>query len=343
MYKSSFFLTFLAATFFTGSVCSEDFKGVGDQIGVTQGRVVNPTFESELPGNSSVESSQSEREKILARGLSQATTSITKNDIAKAVKSVGDKGLKSKLQAIVKTTRTINVDSGENRILTVSKGQLNRIITPFSNPVIMDSSKENESTLFAVDNVIFFGSNSNRPIGIYVSPDGDPSVALSLTLSNDPQVGPQEYTIELNDYVEINDDVEAPSEVALDKANEFERVAVTQYIDWIKAFGLDLALGNIPPGYSMATPNSSMYCSMKNIEIKPMQIIKGADYYVEVFKASNNTTTSQVILDQSCHSKNVKFVMPWPTHLLEPGDAVELFVVKQEARPDFNKRQRFLN
>jgi hypothetical protein len=71
--------------------------------------------------------------------------------------------------------------------------------------------------------------------------------------------------------------------------------------------------------------------------------MKGSDFFVEVYKASNTSNTSQVIIDQSCHSKNVKFVMPWPTHLLEPGDEVELFVVKVQTKEEFNKRPRFIN
>jgi hypothetical protein len=35
--------------------------------------------------------------------------------------------------------------------------------------------------------------------------------------------------------------------------------------------------------------------------------------------------------------------MPWPTHLLEPGDEVELFVVKVQTKEEFNKRPRFIN
>jgi hypothetical protein len=239
---------------------AQDFLGVTDQIGLTKGRIVNPTFANaedsdQLPGNSDVTSSQSNREEILAKGMAAAAQSILQKENVKSLNAVENRELKSKIQARLKTTRTLEVESGENRILTVSKGQLNRVITPFSNPVIMDSSRSNESTLFSVDNVIYFGSNSIRPIGVYVSPEGDPSISLSLTFANDSSVGPQEYTINLKDYAESIDAELPPEEGASEKAREFEKVAATKYIDWIKAFSLDLANGNMPPGYSLSSPN----------------------------------------------------------------------------------------
>jgi hypothetical protein len=341
MFNNKFSITFiLLAMLSTGSI-AEEFTGVTDQIGLTKGRIVNPTFtqpdeeeqlNTDLPGKSNMPSSQSVREELLAKGMEAASESMLQKENASSITELQNRELKSKIQARLKTTRTLEVDSGENRILTVSKGQLNRVITPFSNPVIMDSSRENESTLFSVDNVIYFGSNSSRPIGVYVSPDGDPSISLSLTFSNDPSVGPE------------NQDEEQPIEEGQDlKAKEFEKVAASKYHDWIKAFSLDLANGNMPPGYSLSNPTSSMHCSMKNIHLQPMQLMKGSEFFVEIYKASNKTSVPQVIIDQACHAQNVKFVMPWPTHLLEPGDEVELFVVKQQTREEFNKRPRFIN
>ncbi|KZX73685.1 hypothetical protein A3715_15660 [Oleiphilus sp. HI0009] len=313
--------------FLCGLLCSKsfatEFNGIGDVIGVTKGKkFIGVEDEENL-------SSQQKREKEI-----EAIAPKTEAAVLSKVK----KGVESRLGI----ERNIRLESGENRILKVSKGQLNRVITPFKNPVIMNSAKENEATIFSTGNVIYFGSSSDRPIGVYVTPENDPSVSLSITFDSKAYIKPQEYHIELDGYSPKQREKKKLDDEQQEKINNFERIAVSEYNSWIKAFGYDLAMGNIPPGYSVGPVQNNMRCKLDGLSVEPFQKIEGTKFYVDVYKVINKTSKTKVIVDQQCHKNNVKFIMPWPSHMLEAGDKAELFVVNHYVEQEFNKRVRFV-
>lgn len=243
--------------------------------------------------------------------------------------------LKDRIRGMFDTNQTLDLASGENRILYISKGNLNRIVTPFNHPMVFSSCQKPECVDFVQDNVVFFGTNSERPIGVFITPQNDPSVAISVTMSANNRTNPQEYRIRLKGYHAKS----ARAQEDKKKAEKFDDLAAGSYYKWIKDLVVTLVKDDqIPPGYSLSGPDKDMLCRQAGLETVPGQLMDGARYRIEVYRVTNPTSKVQVIQESECHRKGVRFIFAWPNPKLMPHKSAELFVVRHKSQPQFDKR-----
>lgn len=227
--------------------------------------------------------------------------------------------------------RSIKVESGVNEIVKVAQGHLNRIVTPFRHPQVRTTASNANTQVSS--SVVYVAPSSSAPVTLYVTEKGDESVAISLTLVP-RRVPPRSFSINVGGGYHP---------VSPAKAQNWERAS--DYQQSITNVLREVALGKIPPGYSMADKPKSdpPYCYQKGLTFDFRQSLLGHDFEVAVGKITNNTGHRVEFSENSClYERRVAAVSAWPNIVLQPGASSEVYTVlrpvsetieRQPARP----------
>ena len=223
------------------------------------------------------------------------------------------------------TRITITVQEGTTEVINISRGYLNRIVTPFENPKLvtvnsLQFQKEGSS--------IFLSASGEAPVGVHIM-SNDPLDTRSISLALVPRPIPPR-TIELRWPNQQLDPVVA--RITGQRAARWEESQ--PYVDGvIELFGT-LARGEVPPGYALLGGNDGLSCDIPGLTMSVGQQLLGSHFTVYVFLASNPGPEGVEILQHAgCLSSRVLAVAPWPRAYLGPGESTELFVAVTNA-PD---------
>lgn len=228
----------------------------------------------------------------------------------------------------VETRQDVVVTSGTNTLIPISKGQINRIVTPFENPHIQTVS---QAEISSRGNVIYVTSDSDQPVTMFVTPADDEGVAISLTLL--PQaIPPIQANLILSKSVQgLASGMPVPQSQAYSgQARKWERSQ--PYMDTLRAIMRDIALGKLPKGYSMSQLTNGARipaCAQPNIrfDFSGSQLIEGHDFRVFVGTAENISARTLELDLGSCSHPHRAAVSSWPLEVLEPGEKTEVYVV----------------
>jgi len=225
---------------------------------------------------------------------------------------------------------TTKISPGVNQIIKISKGHLNRIITPFELAVVETVSS---ATIESRGESIYVTSSDDYPITMFVHEKGadDPSVSLTLIPSPIP---PRQVRI-------IFDAETGVYPVAGAKRWE----STHPYIENIKDGMSSLAKGQIPHGYGFrkfkASRDPYPECANKSqgIEVKPAQTIEGHSIVYVVASVQNDSSGVIELDEHLCYEDGVLAAAFWPNVRLHPGQKTELYVAYK--RPErASARQR---
>lgn len=212
---------------------------------------------------------------------------------------------------------TLFLTPGENQVIPISKGHLNRIITPFAHPTVRTVSTAKISTH---DAVLYVASTDAAPVTLYVSPRGRQDMALSITLLPKP-IPPREVHLQIKGQ-------QGQVYFSPPRAGEWERSR--PYVETIKKVLRELALGKVPPGYGMQkwkAGDPPVVCTEPGLKVKPGQVLPGSSLILVVATAKNVSQQRIEIQEGSCRYKGVLAVAAWPHASLAPGSRTELYVV----------------
>lgn len=233
----------------------------------------------------------------------------------------------------VQTNQTIVIKPGVNTLVPVSIGQTNRIVTPFSRPVVQTLSQAETKI---IQNVIYISPGDNKPVALYVTEKDDESAAISLTLL--PQrIPPIQANLvissPINDGSSEGNPLE-PTTAFTAKAKQFEQAQ--PYMETIKVIMRSLALGEVPQGYSMGKVHNGYAipsCHLNGFEFdfSRAQIIKGHDYSAIVAIVRNVSGRTLQFDEMACTHPLLAATAVWPKNVLEPGEQTELYVATRSA------------
>lgn len=226
--------------------------------------------------------------------------------------------------------KTIEVVPGVNYVVPISKGHLNRIITPFADPVVHTTSSAQISTQ---GSVLYVASSVSGPTTMYISPDGNQHVALSLTLVP-KAIPPRAVTLSVK-----SDSGRVWSSSV--RAGEWEQAR--PYVQTLKKVMRQLALGQIPPGYGLHAwqkGDPRMTCAQLGLKVEAGQILTGSNLIALVGVATNVADRRLEINEASCRHSSVLAVAAWPDAILGPGDQTELYIIMQRPEPGHETRVR---
>lgn len=212
---------------------------------------------------------------------------------------------------------TLFLTPGKNQVIPISRGHMNRIITPFTHPVVRTVSKAKVST---DDSVLYVASTGTAPVALYVSPRGRQDIALSLTLLPEP-IPPREVQLQIKGG-------QGQVYFSPPRAGDWERSR--PYVETIKKAMRELALGKVPPGYGMKPwkpGDPPVICTEPGLDVVPGQTLPGASLILVVATAKNVGSQRVEIQEASCRYEGVLAVAAWPNASLAPGQSTELYVV----------------
>lgn len=231
----------------------------------------------------------------------------------------------------VETRQDVVISSGTNTLIPISRNQINRLVTPFENPHIQTVSSAEISTS---GNVIYVTTQDEQPVTMFVTPEDDESVAISLTLL--PQGIPP---IQANLIFAQSVPGVAPGGAAMPAlggmaysgtAKKWERSQ--PYMDTLRSLMRELAMGGLPRGYSFGALNSGdsiPACAQPAISynFSKSQLIQGHDFRIYVAVAENVSARTVEFDHGACSHPHRAAVSSWPHDILEPGQKTEVFVV----------------
>jgi conjugal transfer pilus assembly protein TraK len=220
---------------------------------------------------------------------------------------------------------TVKVEPGRNVNLTVAADQLNRLVTPFTNPVVHTVS----SAKINVDGAVVYVSlaKDDGPTTMFITENGESDPSISLTLLPEA-IAPREIRLAIAGGV--------GGVVALSgKSAKWEKSQ--PYTEAIEKVMLSTARGEVPPGYNLRSPvpqDPSPRCSMP-VRVELRQVLEGHNFLVTVSKLTN--ISSLLIDEATCYQEGVRAVAVWPRVQLAAKQSAELYVVYQR---DFAERPR---
>ncbi|WP_349617926.1 TraK domain-containing protein [Azotobacter salinestris] len=246
----------------------------------------------------------------------------------------------------VETRQEVLVSPGSNTLIPISRGQINRLVTPFEKPIVQTVS---EAAITASGNALYVTPHTDQPITLFVTPEDDESIALSLTLL--PQTMPP---IQANLILAQNGPggwkgqaVQTGARTNTEEASKWERSQ--PYMDTLRGILRDMALGTLPPGYSFAAlPSGASIpaCAQPGMkfDFSKSQLVTGHDFRIFVAVAQNISSRTLEFDHGACTHPYRAAVSSWPHEILEPGQKTEVFLVTRVPvdRPDRSSRPSLL-
>lgn len=212
----------------------------------------------------------------------------------------------------------IAIKPGVNEIITVARNVGNRIVFPFDKPVVHTFNK---SSVKQSGNVIYIATGQKNPIGVFVTDADDESVAISLTLVP-RDIPPREVRLSYKGF-------ETGSIPNLKKADRWEKQG--DFESMVKNLLKNVALRESPPGFSLKKKfnRNDFKCEHKGVKSQLRQVITGSNLEVGIKMIENTSSVPIELYEPGCYSEGVVAVAGWPTSIIKPGEATELYIVRK--------------
>lgn len=239
------------------------------------------------------------------------------------------------------------VTPGVNTLVPISINQINRLVTPFEHPVVQKVKQEGV-TVTVKDNALYVSTADSNPASLYIGEKGDESVAISVSLV--PQkIAPVQASLMLSrklnstgasGVIPAGYNSFGGSEV---KAKRWEQK--DNYIETIRNIMRTIALGDIPPGYSLGNlssgvgiPNCNFRTGTDQDQIRYSfgngQYLQGSQFSV-IIGVAQNTGSSTVMVDESlCTHPQLAARALWSRNTLQPGQRTEAYFVIRNIQPN---------
>ena len=201
----------------------------------------------------------------------------------------------------VETRQDVVVSNGTNTLIPISRGQINRIVTPFEKPNIQTVSTAEISTR---DNVIYVTTQEEQPVTMFVTPEDDEGLAVSLTLL--PQSIPPIQANLMFSQAVAGTAAASSGQRSLAYSGQARRWEQNQpYMESLRSIMRELALGNLPRGYSLVDVQSGDAvpdCAQQGLDydFTNVQYILGHEFRVFIVAAQNVSSQPKEVLHASC-------------------------------------------
>lgn len=226
----------------------------------------------------------------------------------------------------------VNGDDGRAKVVAISRGLSNKIITPFANPKINSASK---LTVKIEGNTIFIGSSSSKVSGVWIYDSGRPDVSVPIILMP-KAVPPVSIRIHMPREKLFGDEfipapkiervkaVDIPSASKAESSAPFEQGIVDM---------LDLLVDKrqYPDGYGVINYNDATagnVCGHKEIQGKLKHRLEGDMFDIEIVSIKNFSQYPATVSASNCYQEGVVAITVNPPNYLAPKEVGELISVR---------------
>lgn len=228
------------------------------------------------------------------------------------------------LPASAQNPLTLKVEPGVNQMIPVAIRHLNRLITPFAHPEVTTTSDAHTEVR---GSIVYVATENETPVTLFVTEKEDESQSLSLTLLPS-RIPPREIALQW------------AKRVMRPGVNRFRKNLPAQrweegqpYIVTLRTLFRHLALGEIPPGYSLqqtGAPLHETFCYQPGLvfDFERGQRVSGHHLQVQVGTVRNDTGRAVVFNESACWGRDIAAVSAWPVRWLKPGQKTEVYVAK---------------
>lgn len=238
----------------------------------------------------------------------------------------------------------LRVRSGEAQFVRVSRGHMNRIVTPFPE---FDLWTESDEEIQTSGPVFYVSPAADRPISLFITPTGREDLAISLTLVPSA-VPPTMITLRLENAAgalvhpaALDSATAAPAAAS---ASAYEPAAPPPalpsyesgpYEETIAAALVAFASGAVPSGFAPGSL-TAMHPRCRRIGGLAADFSRGQRYVGSAFEVFvglvRNTGALPLEFDERrCEDPSVAAVALWPAGSIAPGGRAEIFVVRRRA------------
>jgi len=235
-------------------------------------------------------------------------------------------------QATSVAPQYLQVKPGINELMPIALGHLNRLVTPFDNPVVTTTS---QATTRTQGKIVYVATADETPVTLYITPGDNQDIALSLTLIP-KRIPAREIHLSLDkDTYQVLTKLQQQTTTASGKPADKEQ----DYITTLKKLFRDLGLQKTPAGFSLRDPSQaeSIHCQQAQVQIRTGQVLEGQDLVILVGVARNTGLSPIEFDERACATSQdeVLAVAAWPNVVLGPKQATELYVVVRRATESF--------
>ena len=226
-------------------------------------------------------------------------------------------------QATSLAPQQIQIKPGINELMPIAIGHLNRLVTPFDNPVVTTTSQATTSTK---GKIVYVATADETPVTLYITPGEIQDIALSLTLIP-KRIPAREIHLSLDkDNVKLLTKMQQQAKSSSAKPADQEQ----EYITHLKKLFRDLGLQKTPAGFSLRDPSLSenIHCLQDRVQIRTGQILEGHDMLILVGLARNTGFEPLELDERACATTQdeVLAVAAWPKVVLGPNESTELYI-----------------
>jgi conjugal transfer pilus assembly protein TraK len=237
--------------------------------------------------------------------------------------------------------QTLQVKPGINELMPIAVGHLNRLVTPFDNPVVTTTSQATTSTK---GKIVYVATADETPVTLYITPGDNQDIALSLTLIP-KRIPAREIHLSLDQetYKRLTQWQQKTKASSGQPANQEQ-----DYITTLKQLFRDLGLQKTPAGFSLRDPSQTeqIHCHQDRVRIRTGQLLEGPELLIFVGVAHNTGVIPIEFDERACASTqdDVLAVAAWPKVVLGPGESTELYVaVRRKDEPAIMLRPSLLS
>lgn len=261
---------------------------------------------------------------------SPASAGVVLPLVAKDVDARAEEAKLNPAQAeLVRTgVASVLVPPGVSQVFPVSMQRVNRIVTPFTEAHVQS---ETSGGISVMHNVIYFKPEGDAPVSMFVTQEGDETVALNLTFV--PSAVPP-VNIELRLPEALAHHVSPQADAArVATAARFE--TAQPFVEALRGLMRGLAFGKVPPGFEfspqlpagVAIPACAP--SPATVDFARAQYLVGDRLEVVVGVVRNTGARATEFVESLCGGTSVVAVAVSPDPILAPGAASEIYVVRR--------------
>ncbi|HYN78773.1 MAG TPA: type-F conjugative transfer system secretin TraK [Lamprocystis sp. (in: g-proteobacteria)] len=229
--------------------------------------------------------------------------------------------------------RTVSVPPGTTALVEIAIDHLNRIVTPFQNPVVHTVSAASTS----VDGrVVYVATATEEPVALYIGDGPSSDLALSLTLAP-RSIPPREIRLVVPGYRGSGKAVAATAAEGTVPATMLpgyssEMGANQPYVETIADLLRAMAQRRLPPGYQVRKAAGMKAHCAPGLKIVKTQLTQGPTASVLTLGLRNTGADSIPANESACDldKHSVAAVGAWPLKTLASGQETEVFLVLQE-------------